>query len=226
MYTTFARILRVNPRTVFSNKLVIARNSADAVSAVKFGNMNVTATGNTLELFNGSTVYTSFGPLGKINKYKNVVHTDGKIPIGHTANGTLELGNITGSQGLTVTNNAGAIALTSPKQIMVNGTNNLQLAASATIYLSWNNNIQSGASSATRVNIPLAITITKATAFTSTGQDASGSLVIELYKNNAATGFIITIAAGSAAGKYSTTGSVSVSADDDLCWQIVNKVFS
>jgi len=51
----------------------------------------------------------------KFSKYNNTAPTDGKLLIGHTSNGTFELGNIASADGsVTVTNGAGGIDLSVP----------------------------------------------------------------------------------------------------------------
>ncbi len=56
-----------------------------------------------------------------------------------------------------------------------------------------------------------------------TAQPASGSLVVSLYVNSAATAISITIAAGSAAGVYSNTANSATIANGDLvCYEVIN----
>jgi hypothetical protein len=60
----------------------------------------------------GSSSNFQINSSGKIAKYANTVITNGKLLIGHTANGTFELGNIaSANSSVTVTNNAGGIDL-------------------------------------------------------------------------------------------------------------------
>lgn len=80
---------------------------------------------------------------GKISEYGNAAPTDGKILIGHTANGTFESGNITSSGStITVTNNAGGVNIDIPTTLITSGTYTPTLTNTAGITSSTANTIQ------------------------------------------------------------------------------------
>lgn len=55
---------------------------------------------------------------GKVTEYAGAAPTDGQVLMGHTANGTLEIGTLTGTANqVTVTNGAGSVTLATPQNL-------------------------------------------------------------------------------------------------------------
>jgi hypothetical protein len=99
--------------------------------------------------------------------------------------------------------------------------NNASVPASTTYYLAF----YTPGLFTTTANIAVTRACTAQNLYFSTNsaQPASGSLVITILKNNAATGITITVAAGAAAAIHSDiTHTVSLSQGDSLTMQIVN----
>lgn len=113
-------------------------------------------------------------------------------------------------------------AIISAKQILYSGGSNATVAASTTNYL---NPTYLGiiASAGRNIVIPVACTIRNLYFITNSTQPASGSFVITVLKNNAATSLTVTITAGAAANTFSDTShSVSFSAGDTCTIELKN----
>lgn len=91
------------------------------------------------------------------------------------------------------------------------------IAAGTTAYMSVGGSITDSATEAARsIIIPQAAVLTVLTAVTGNSQPGSGSLVLTVRKNGVDTAVVLTIAAGAAAGTYSTTTTAVAFAENDL----------
>jgi len=112
-----------------------------------------------------------------------------------------------------------------PKEQWTGTGANGQVPASSTRYLGPQSEagLQTGAS-----QLPTSVkaTVTSITFVTGDAQPATGSLVITVLVNGAASGFSLTIPAGSAAGTYSATGTANLNASDLWGYQVVNNATS
>lgn len=97
------------------------------------------------------------------------------------------------------------------------------IAAGTTAYMSVGGSITDSATEAARsIIIPQAAVLTVLTAVTGNSQPGSGSLVLTVRKNGVDTAVVLTIAAGAAAGTYSTTTAVAFAENDLLSLKAVN----
>jgi hypothetical protein len=94
------------------------------------------------------------------------------------------------------------------------------VSASSTIYAGI------GATSSTQASVYVpagyAFTAKSIKVRTGSGQPASGSLTIELYKGSSATGLIATVPVSGTQAIYSDTGSVSFAVNDLINFKIIN----
>lgn len=106
--------------------------------------------------------------------------------------------------------------------LLGNNIINTSIPAGSTYYAGVTGNAFNASEAARKLIISSAITVTKMTIYTSSAQPLEGSLVITLRKNGSDTALTKTIAADSAAGVYSATGSISVAAGDYLSIKAAN----
>lgn len=110
--------------------------------------------------------------------------------------------------------------------LMWNANNtNVPVAASTTAYQGCGHagNFTVTAETTMGITIPYAATARNLCVSLYDTQSATGSLVVTLRKNGAATGLTVTIAAGSTLGVWrDTTNTVSFAAGDWYTWQVVN----
>jgi hypothetical protein len=96
------------------------------------------------------------------------------------------------------------------------------VSSGATVGVGFYGGTQKTSLQEVQVSIPVAVTAKKLTVVLQSAQPGTGSLVFTLVDNITDTALVLTVAAGSAAGAYSATGSVSLAADAKISLKIKN----
>ena len=110
------------------------------------------------------------------------------------------------------------------RRIMGGNGNGGQVAAATTNYVGVFQWLLSATENLTQTVLPIPVTVVKLNVYigVTAPQPGTGTLVLTLRRNGADTSLVLTIAAGSPAGMYSTTGSVNFFPGEILSLKAVN----